>query len=113
MDGAAKLVLVVVHPRDARGLREALIEADHRFTELPAVGGFLRESSTTLLLGVAAEHVEEVLALVRERCTTRERWTGVAPAPTGTGTVAAGEAMLVSSGGATVFVLNLERLESV
>lgn len=95
-----KLVTVVAQQDDAAALTEALRQADYRSTRLDTAGGFLRRRNATLLVGVEAEQVPDVLRIVQETCRPR--------------TVAAsmerpGEA--VRTGAATVFVLDVARFE--
>ena len=65
-------------------------------TRIQTVGGFLRETNTTMFAGVEDEEVETILQTIRETCT----------ANTQRATTAA-----VEAGRATVFVLNVERFE--
>ena len=107
-----KLLVAIIHQRDVWRLRDALRVEDFRFTELGSVGGFLREGSVTLLLGVEDEQVERVLELVRANCEAREQITSVAPPHSGTHAQAGGE-LIVTVGGAQVFVMQLERVVAV
>jgi uncharacterized protein YaaQ len=51
-------------------LRHQLVEAHYRVTEFSSTGGFFRRGSTTLLVGVAPDQVEQALTLIREFCPT-------------------------------------------
>ncbi len=108
-----KLLIVVVNPRDARRLREALVASDFRFTEISSTGGFLREGNVTLLVGVEAGQVEAVLGLIRDHCHAREEVINVAPPDTRLYPDPRGEPRTVLVGGAQVFILNVERVMHV
>jgi uncharacterized protein YaaQ len=95
-----KLVTVVAQPDDAAALTDALRQADYRSTRLDTAGGFLRRGNATLLIGVDAEQVDDVLRIVQEICRPRT----VAGAPDRAGAP-------VQSGAATVFVLDVARFE--
>ncbi len=60
-----KLVVAIVHHDDAGPIVEALLEREHRATRLDSSGGFLRKSNATLLIGVEAVDVDDVLATIR------------------------------------------------
>lgn len=104
-----KLVLAIVNTRDIKPLREALVEADYRFTEVGSTGGFLRQGNVTLLIGVEAERVEALLELLSVRCRRREVVLSVSAADTRVHGDAPGEPQVVSVGGAQLFVLAVER----
>jgi len=104
-----KIVLGVVNREDQYAVTDALVHADHTATIISTTGGFLREGNATLLIGVEDEQVDEVLRIIEENCSTRTRY--VYPFPAGAEWE---EALIftpveVQVGGATVFVLNVER----
>jgi uncharacterized protein YaaQ len=95
-----KLVTVVAQQDDASALTEALRQADYRSTRLDTAGGFLRRGNATLLIGVEADQVDDVLRIVQETCRPRT----VAP-------VAEAAGAPIHTGAATVFVLEVARFE--
>ena len=60
-----KLVIVILGDGEAESVVRSLIEAGYRVTRLASSGGFLRRGSTTLLLGMEPEKVDDALGLVR------------------------------------------------
>nr|MBA2300979.1 cyclic-di-AMP receptor [Chloroflexota bacterium] len=66
-----KLVVTIVHNEDAGALVDALLEKEFRATRLHSSGGFLKQSNATILLGVEDAEVDEVVGIVREKCTSR------------------------------------------
>lgn len=108
-----KLLVAVVQLKDADTLVRALGERGYQTTQIDSAGGFLRESNATLFVGVLETHVATVLRIVRESCQARSHMVNplmpilepaefFVPAP-----------VEVQVGGATVFVLGVERYERV
>jgi uncharacterized protein YaaQ len=60
-----KLMIVILGDGEAESVVRSLIEAGYRVTRLASSGGFLRRGSTTLLLGMEPEKVDDALGLVR------------------------------------------------
>jgi uncharacterized protein YaaQ len=104
-----KLIMAVVQDRDSHRLSQALVREKLRVTKLASTGGFLREGNTTFLIGVDDDQVEKVLKIIRENSQVRKGWMtpqmGVGPEGDGSYPVE------VEVGGATVFVLAVERFE--
>lgn len=103
-----KLLVTIIQDQDSAKLSDALVASGFRSTKLASTGGFLKSGSTTLLIGVKPEQVEEVISIIREVCHTREKLIvpishaealgGFAPMP-----------VKVQVGGAVVFVLDVEQ----
>ena len=108
-----KLVVAIVHNEDARALVDALLEREFRSTRLHSSGGFLRQSNATIMLGVEDSEVDEVLALVRETCTARTQIVNPMPPIMEPGEFFLPYPLEVEVGGATVFVLPVERFERI
>jgi uncharacterized protein YaaQ len=108
-----KLIVVVVQDKDSLRLLEALVAKGLRATKLASTGGFLREGNTTLIIGVDDERVDEVVGVIRRICHAREQLvTPLSPlgGPVESYVPYPVEVMV---GGATIFVLNVERFEKV
>jgi uncharacterized protein YaaQ len=108
---AVKVVVAIVHNEDAGTLVDALLERDYRATRLHSSGGFLKQSNATVLLGVEDAEVEEVLGIVRETCTSRTQVVNPMPPIMEPGEFFMPYPLEVEVGGATVFVLPVERFE--
>jgi uncharacterized protein YaaQ len=106
-----KLVLAIVHSEDAGALVDALLEKDYRTTRLLSSGGFLRQSNATVVLGVDDDKVEEVLEILREHCTSRTQVVNPMPPIMEPGEFFMPYPLEVEVGGATVFVMPVERVE--
>jgi len=106
-----KLVISIVHTEDADGLLKALTDGGHKATLVSTTGGFLRQGSATLFIGTEAETLEDVLGLVRDNCHTRKRYVSPLVPVTEPSEFYIPEPVEVEVGGATVFVLDVERHE--
>jgi uncharacterized protein YaaQ len=95
--GATKLVVAIVHGDDADDVVKALMAAGHRLTRINTAGGFLRRGNATLLIGVEAPRLDDVLAVIEANCRQRAE-----PAP-----IEKGMPMY----GATVFVLDASHFQ--
>lgn len=104
-----KLIIAVVQDRDSNRLSQALVRENIPVTKLASTGGFLRAGNTTFLIGVDDDRVEKVLETIRENSQVRKGW--MTP-HMGGGTEGDGSYPVeVQIGGATVFVLSVERFE--
>lgn len=108
-----KLLIAVVQDQDAGRLLQSLMENGFSATKLASTGGFLREGNTTLLIGVDEKQIEDVIDLIRKTCKTREQLiTPMLDISKSINTYVQ-HPIEVSVGGATIFVLNVERFEKV
>ncbi len=106
-----KLVVAIVHNEDAGALVDALLEKEHRATRLHSSGGFLKQSNTTVIVGVDEPQVDEVIAIVRDSCHARTQIVNPMPPIMEPGEFFMPYPLEVEVGGATVFVLPVERFE--
>lgn len=108
-----KLVVAIVHAEDASALLDALLDQEFRATRLHSSGGFLRQSNATIIVGVEDEQVERVLALVRVQCHSRTQLVNPMPPIMEPGEFFLPYPLEVEVGGATVFVLPVDRFERI
>ncbi len=66
-----QLLLAIVQDEDADTLCEQLNAQDFRVTRINTVGGFLARGNATLLVGIEAEKVDDVLRLIQANCRLR------------------------------------------
>ena len=109
--GQLKLVIIIASEADADRLMKALIERGYPATKVSSTGGFLRRGNATILSGVEAEEVENVLAMVRTECHARSEYVPVQTLPFFGEGATPSEPVEVRVGGAIVFVVNVERFE--
>ena len=104
---------MVVADGDAERLTRALVTHGFPATKIGSTGGFLRRGNTTIMSGVDADDVDDVLELVQRICHARTEFIPLQALPfTGDGAPIM-DPMEVRVGGAVVFVLSIERFERV
>ena len=109
-----KLIMAIVQDVDARGLLDALMAEGYRATKISTTGGFLVRGNTTILMEVRDEQVEAVLAILRTHCHARREFVSpVMPLSEAASARHWVQPLEVEVGGATVFVLNVERFEQL
>jgi len=104
-----KLIMAIVHSDDSNRLIAALNNNKFGVTKLATTGGFLRAGNTTLMIGIEEERIADIMKIIKDECSTRKQMTttqapmgGVMPYP-----------VEIEVGGATVFVLDIERFEKL
>ena len=106
-----KLVLAIISHDDANTVTQSLTKAGFSSTKLATTGGFLMAGNVTILVGVDEEKVQTVIDIIREHShslfymvtTTTEMSYGYYPSMP----------VEVVVGGATIFVVDIERFERV
>ncbi len=106
-----KLVVAIVQREDAGALIDALTEKGHKATRINTAGGFLKEGNATVLVGSEDDAVDEVLKLIESSCHTRTQYVNPLPPVMEPGEFYMPYPVEVQVGGATVFVVNVERFE--
>ena len=104
-----KLIIAIINRDDANAVTQNLSKNGFSSTRLSTTGGFLLASNVTLLIGVKDDQVQAAIDAIRERSHSRKQ---MVPAITemsyGFMPVMPVE---VTVGGATVFVVDVERFE--
>ena len=106
-----KLIVAIVHNEDAGALVDALLEGEHRATRLHSSGGFLKQSNATIIVGADDDKVDAVVEIVRANCTSRTQVVNPMPPIMEPGEFFMPYPLEVEVGGATIFVLPVERFE--
>ncbi|MCY0875623.1 MAG: cyclic-di-AMP receptor [Firmicutes bacterium] len=111
-----KMIIAIVQNSDVHRLSEGLVKTGVRVTKLASTGGFLRAGNTTFMIGVEDARVEDVLAQIKKGCQPREEYTppfttleNTDPFNTASDETAIPYSGSVQVGGATVFILPIER----
>jgi uncharacterized protein YaaQ len=108
-----KLVITVVQGKDADVLLRSLSTKGYRATQINSAGGFLRESNVTLLIGVQETYVQDVLKIIKESCHARTQFVNPLMPIMEPGEFYMSQPVEVVVGGATVFVVKVERYERI
>ena len=85
-----KMIVAILQDEDAETVVQALMTSELYVTEIASTGGFLRQGSSTLMISVDDESVDNAIQIININCTPSV------------------EPMLKR---ATLFVLNVEHFE--
>ena len=108
-----KLIIAIVQDEDAARLVSNLMNEGYSVTKLATTGGFLRAGNTTLLLGVDEEKFQGAMNVIEKVCKSRKQ-IATSPSPmSGATGVYVPYPIEVVVGGATVFVLNVEKFVKI
>ncbi len=103
-----KLIIAIIQDEDAGEVISHLNEAKFQVTRLKTKGGFLRAGNTTIFTGVEAEKVDEALKIIEENSKARTQHATL-PSQVGAMHGFLLAPIEVKVGGATVFVLDVEK----
>jgi len=106
-----KLVIAVVQDKDSNKLSAALVKSNFRATKLASTGGFLKAGNTTFLVGVDDDKVDEVLQVIKKNSHAREQLVAPVSPMGGNADSYVPYPVEIQVGGATVFVVDVERFE--
>lgn len=102
-----KLILSIVSNDDASKVTKALIKENFMVTKLSTTGGFFMSGNTTLLVGAEDDDVNTVIEVIGNN--SKKRSKIVPNNITSQYGVFQEKPLEVKVGGATIFVLNVER----
>ena len=107
-----KLIFAIVNSDDAAAVTQSLSKGGFSSTRMATTGGFLKMGNTTILVGVDEEKVQQVIDIIKEESQSRK-----VVIPTSTdirfgGSMGASPTQ-VTVGGATIFVVDVDRFEHV
>ena len=104
-----KLIFAIVNNDDSTSVSTSLTAAGFSVTKLATTGGFLKAGNTTFIVGTEDEKVDEVLETIKAH--SRKRTQVMPVTQNFTPGLFSSVPVEVKVGGATVFVLNVERFE--
>ncbi|MGL5245732.1 MAG: cyclic-di-AMP receptor [Sarcina sp.] len=108
-----KLIIAIVQDDDSIDVIDSLTEEGYSVTKLATTGGFLKAGNTTLLIGVEKQKMDSVINIIKNVCQTRK---GIVSAPTPItepGSVYVPYPIEVEVGGATIFVVDVDKFIKV
>ena len=106
-----KLIIAIVQDEDASRLISQLMNDGFGVTKLATTGGFLMAGNVTILIGVDEEKVQTVIDIIREHSHSRKQMIPTA-SEMSYGYYPSMPVEVVV-GGATIFVVDIERFERV
>ena len=104
-----KMLMAIINSDDANAVITQLMRERFQVTKLATTGGFLRAGNVTILIGLEDDRLETAFSIIRDYCHTRKQYIPTT-AEFNTGMYHA-MPVQVEVGGATVFVMNVERFE--
>ena len=109
-----KLILAIVSHDDSQRVIRELTHEGFQVTKLATTGGFLMAGNATIICGVDDHKVDDALAVIHNASRSRRHTLPSRPeTSTGMSGYHPSVPMEVTVGGATVFVLNVERFEKI
>ena len=107
-----KLIYAIIRNDNEDDVTSALNKEGYSVTKLATTGGFLKKGNVTIMIGTDDEKVEHAIEVIRKECGKSQRITVNMPYISGTSMVNyATMPMSVEVGGATIFVVNVDRFE--
>jgi len=107
-----KLVMAIVNSEDAQRVMRSLTDEGFSVTKLATTGGFLMSGNITLITGVEDDRVDEAIDVIRKMSQSRTRAVPSLP-ESGIGGFFDTSLVDVVVGGATIFVLPVDRFEKI
>lgn len=108
-----KLVITIVQDDYALDLVDAITEEGFMVTKLATTGGFLKSGNTTLLIGVEKEKVDLVVGVIEKVCKKGKEIVTLPSLISETSGVFMPYAVEVEVGGATVFVVDVDKFVKI
>ncbi|MGI8586753.1 MAG: cyclic-di-AMP receptor [Chloroflexia bacterium] len=108
-----KLVIAVISGQDSGSVRKELTAEGFGLTVVDSLGGFLRESNVTLLIGADDDRLPELWRLLGEHCRTHTEYINPFQPAYAPGDLFLPRPVEVQVGGATVWVLDVERFSTL
>lgn len=106
-----KLILAIVSNDDSAVLMKELVKKKFFVTKLASSGGLLRKGNTTLMIGARDNEVDEIIKIITKFSKTRNELVpssiisdiGIIPSTP----------LEVTVGGATIFVVDVEKFKKI
>lgn len=107
-----KLIIAIVSHDDSQKVIRELTHGGFQVTKLATTGGFLMAGNATLIAGVDDTKVDPAIELIRKASKSRRQAIPAITEP-GMGGFYPSAPMEVTVGGATIFVLDVDRFEKI
>ena len=104
-----KLIIAVVQDKDSAKLLSDLVDNDFRATKLSTTGGFLKSGNTTFMIGTEELRVKKALEIIQRNCKSREQLVTPITPIGGSADSYIPYPIEIEVGGATVFVMPVDR----
>lgn len=107
-----KLIIAIVNNDDSSTVQSALTEGGFFVTKLATSGGFLKKGNTTFFVGTNDDKVDSAIEIIKANAKKRVEKEPTVP-PTEMGEFFTPIMVDVLVGGATVFVVDVDRFENL
>lgn len=107
-----KLIISIVNNDDSNAVSSALTQNGFFVTKLATSGGFLKKGNTTFFTGTSDDKVDQAIEIIKSHARKRVVKEPAVP-PTEMGDFLTPIMIDVLVGGATVFVVDVDRFEKV
>ena len=109
-----KLIYAIIRYDNEDDVTTSLTKHKFSVTRLSTTGGFLKKGKTTLMIVTEPERVDEAIDIIKKECGHHQKITINMPYVSGSSMVhCATMPMSVDVGGATIFVVDVERYEKI
>ena len=105
--------MAIINSDDTRNVLDRLARRGFSATVTSTTGGVLRVGNTTIFAGVDDERIDEVVSIFRESCPSRVQYVTPLPPVMEPGEVHIPTPVEKHVGGATLFVLSVDRFEKI
>jgi len=106
-----KMVFAIVSSDDSSAVQSELTKEGFSVTKLATTGGFLMAGNTTFIIGTQDERVDTLIEVIGKHS---KRRTHMVPSSASYGMgMYSSFPLEVTVGGATIFVMNIERFEKL
>ena len=61
-----KLIVAILRDEDCEKISRALVAANFHLTQIASTGGFLRRGSTTLMIGLEDDRVDQAIEIIKD-----------------------------------------------
>lgn len=102
-----KLMIIIVNNDDAKAVSKALVKNKFYSTKLASTGNFLLSGNTTMLVGCQDEEVDKVIEVIKAEAHQRKKM--ITPIASMSSGLLSPTPIEVTIGGATIFIMDVEK----
>jgi len=107
-----KLIMAIVNSDDAQNVIRSLTQEGFLITKLATTGGFLMAGNVTIMTGVDDNRVDDAINIIRETSKSRSQTVSML-SDSAIGGLMNTPLVEVTVGGATIFVMPVDRFEKI
>lgn len=106
-----KMIIAIVSHDDSKKVSNALMKEGYFATKLATTGGFLSKGNTTFMIGCGDDKVDHAIEVISEHSKTRQDL--VANSLVSEYGMFSSQAVEVTVGGATIFVMDVAQFKKI